>query len=121
VAHGGGGGGGASNDYGAGANGYDGLMSQSAARGGLGNDDHGCPLYGYTSGGHGGLGSVGASPGGEPAGPDSVTGCSNGDEYVGSGGGGGGSGRIRINTTTGCQCGGLVSPPPTLGTVRWSP
>ena len=114
AASGGGGGGGGSNDFGGGSGGGD---ARFGGFGGSGNDNHGCPLQGYTSGGDGGWGASGNANGSSGDFSDSISGCLSGTTYVGGGGGGGGVGRVRVNTATGCQCAGTFSPAPSIGTV----
>jgi len=113
AASGGGGGGGGSSDFGGGSGGGD---ARYGGFGGSGNDDHGCPLQGYTSGGDGGWGAS-SNNGSSGDSSDFISGCLSGTTYVGAGGGGGGVGRVRVNTATGCQCAGTFSPAPSIGTV----
>jgi hypothetical protein len=122
VANGGGGGGGGGTS-GAGTAGYSGGTAGAprdpllAAWGGTGHDGAGCPLYGYVMGGDGGEGAAGSIGAGLGEASDLDDTCIGSTSFVGGGGGGGGLGRIRINTTTGCQCGGRISPQPSFGTV----
>ncbi|MBI5511275.1 MAG: hypothetical protein HY903_21145 [Deltaproteobacteria bacterium] len=117
AANGGGGGGGGSYGESSGQPGQDGQLSLNAATGGAGNDGYGCSLYGHTSGGDGGAGSVLAGDGKNGGSYDEITGCIGGTAAVGAGGGGGGAGRIRVNTITGCVCAGNFSPPPSMGSA----
>ncbi len=112
-----GGGGGGGGGYYPGEPGNAGRPGAEPALGGAGDSGHGCPAYGYTSGGWGGNGAAGetAATSGGPS--DWVSGCIGGTVYVAAGGGGGGLGRIRVNTSTGCDCTGTFSPSPSLGAM----
>jgi hypothetical protein len=114
AATGGGGGGGGRNRWGGGGAGDAAPLGDLAADGGTGINA-GCTTHGYTNGGWGGDGAHGEEDGGAGGPTDWVSGCSGGTLYVGAGGGGGGGGRIRVNTASGCQCGGVFSPPPEIG------
>ena len=121
VANGGGGGGGGGNS-GSGSTGATGGKAGFpspdplyAAYGGGGNDGAGCPLYGYVDGGDGGGGGFGTTGGSYGGSGETDSRCIGDTSFVGGGGGGGGVGRIRINTTSGCQCGGSLSPQATFG------
>ena len=107
---GGGGGGGGESHYG--TDGED--ANDELASGGYGDDGGGCALQGHTVGGDGGNGATSSAGAGTGQRSDYISGCL-GVAFVGGGGGGGGFGRIRINTTTGCNCGGKISPSASFG------
>ncbi len=114
-ATGGGGAGGSSNRHGLGDPGTPGRAG-SGGIGGQGEDDHGCALAGYTSGGDGGFGSSTAAVAGGGGGPSDQRNCLD-TEYLGAGGGGGGVGRIRINARTPFTPTGVTAPAPSVGAL----
>ena len=61
--------------------------------------------------------SYGGGAGATGQGSDSKSGCVGGAANVGQGGGGGGAGRIRINSFEPCDCGGVVSPVASEGSM----
>ncbi len=118
LANGGGGGGGGSS-RGPSEPGQDAAVAgRDVAAGGVADDGYGCPLDGYTEGGHGGAGAAQGRAAGSGESGDTAN-CFV-DDYVLKGGNGGPTGRIRIDTFGGVglsATSGFVSPTASVGVL----